>query len=144
MLANGLPSYHYNKLVRRPGLYGWPWFQTIIAFFTQRILRGGPKILLHLAACLVVLIVITRLLPQEVSEAAFGPHSHLWHWTAGIAGYEAENEGLPGGLRIVVFGENDAATPASSGFRAAGQRSWTELLCAEVSRSCCLSEIRPV
>lgn len=131
MIANG-PQY---SLLGRPGLGERFGLHTILAFFSNRVLRGGPKILLNLATCLVALIIITKMLPSRMTDIAFGPtYGGIWHddaKTDKAAGEKEEEVG--GGLRIVVFGQSDIATPAlTAGEEEGSILSWTEVLCAEV------------
>jgi hypothetical protein len=137
MIING-PSHYQYKLPRRPiGLQEKFGFGTFLAFFTTKVIRGGPRILLHLITGVVLFLLVLKLIP----------HGHvrynLWSWhkatiddnSNGAGSGTASDGSVRGGLRIVVFGGHDVATPG----RAPGpeyldvdKRSWTELLCAEV------------
>ncbi|KAK3311988.1 hypothetical protein B0H66DRAFT_486623 [Apodospora peruviana] len=118
----------------------------LFAFFSIRVLRGGPKILLHLAACFAVLILIFRLAPGGLSTVA-SSNFRSWSGTVGEneeATFgridEEEEVGVAGGLRIVVFGEDDVATPARLERNGETRRpGWTELLCHELRCSSYLS-----
>lgn len=131
------------------GPSGWPLgdhtghdhfcLRSLLAFFSNRVLKGGgPRLLLHLALCLVGIILLTRLLPERVSGVTFGSsYSDLVRWKPG--GKEdgqrpASEEEIGGGLRIVVFGENGIAVPARSenGGGSESAKGWTEVLCKEV------------
>lgn len=135
MIINGRSYYQY-KLLRRPvgGTQEQFGFGSFLAFLSARVLRGGPRTLVQLVACLVALVLIVKLLPHR-------PHVSysIWNWQNATAGDQApviEHDGsVPGGLRIVVFGDNDVATP--SHLRDAedvdvDRRSWTKILCEEV------------
>lgn len=105
--------------------------KSLLAFFFNRGARGGPRIFINLAMGMVVLLIIARLMPQRMSESAFGSISqNLW---GAIGGDQFEDDGsVPGGLRIVIFGENDIATPVGFNGEYEGAAPWTEVLCAEV------------
>lgn len=124
----------------------------ILAFFSTRVLRGGPKILLYLATFLVLLLVVTRVLPEHLTGTPFGSkNQHFWNWADGMndgaaqkvpggkanSGGAADGGAGPGSLRVVVFGENDIATPARmQGLADKKHRGWTEVLCEEVCCGC--------
>ncbi|EOO00331.1 hypothetical protein UCRPA7_4249 [Phaeoacremonium minimum UCRPA7] len=133
MIANG-PQY---SLLGRPGLGDRFGLHTILAFFSNRVLRGGPKILLNLATCLVALIIITKLLPSRMTDIAFGPtYGSIWHDDSKTGKGPSEKQDVGGGLRIVVFGESDIATPSLTGSEMDGELlTWTESLCAELGCS---------
>src|SRR5689334_6537915 len=113
----------------------------LFALFSSRVLCGGPRILAYLAACLVVSLFVLRFVSQGLPDAAAGTTKAIWHWSTGETWIEASDrkgddkrmgyrgEGL-GRFRVVVFGEQDVATPSRVGGRKA--TSWTEVLCEEV------------
>ena len=120
-------------------------------FFFHRVTRSGPKLLLYLALLLASLLLLTRCLPTDLSDTIVSSTSHLWEFRPGRTGandgsntalYPGENnahdELAGGGLRIVVFGENDIATSVSVSPDVAGlpnannNTSWTRELCIEV------------
>ncbi len=121
--------------------------RALLTFFSARVLRGGPRILLHLAICLVALLFIIKLMPQGLSDAAFGSLSSgytysFWEWsdedryrhdTAGEATFKGDVYSEVDGLRLVVFGEDDIATPTRSQEGDNSESpSWTQVLCREV------------
>lgn len=107
-----------------------PCFSSLMGFFFNKGVRGGPKIFLNLACVLLVLLVVTRLMPSRVTESALGSIPHdLW---SGISGGKKDDGSVSGGLRIVVFGENDVGTPVGENAEVAGSKSWTEALCSQV------------
>lgn len=113
----------------------------LFAFFSSRVLRGGPRILAYLAACLVVSLLVLKFVSRGLSDAAAGTTKVIWHWSTGETWSEASgreeddkrmgygNDGL-GRFRVVVFGEQDVATPSRVGNNKAV--SWTDVLCEEV------------
>ncbi|KAK1751111.1 hypothetical protein QBC47DRAFT_308576 [Echria macrotheca] len=113
----------------------------LLSFFSKRVLRGGPKIIFYLAACLSISI-LGRLALYEISPVPFGITRVIWPLTGygtdtdpGSAEYETDLEqGLdPGGnLRIVAFGGQDVATPSWTG---EGGDSWTDILCRDLNCS---------
>ncbi|KUI61791.1 hypothetical protein VP1G_08958 [Cytospora mali] len=106
-------------------------FNSLMGFFFNKGVRGGPRILLNLASVLLVLLVIAKLMPSRVAESALGSIPHdLW---SGISGGSTADDGsVPGGLRIVVFGENDLGTPVGRNEEVEGSKSWTQALCAQL------------
>ncbi|KAK0705912.1 hypothetical protein B0T26DRAFT_656510 [Lasiosphaeria miniovina] len=100
----------------------------LLAFFSTRVLRGGPKILLHLAACLVVFILIIRFTTPTAHTAS--PLADVY------AHGGSSKDGSASGLRIVVFGADDIAMPAPvRGLEKETSRAWTEVLCQELKCS---------
>jgi hypothetical protein len=137
-MINGRSYYHF-KLRRRTVGPGEKFdIASFLAFFSGKVLRGRPRALVQLTTCFAVLILLLRILPHRVADG----HYSEWSWGNAQDGDDArksvvddDDGSVPGGLRIVVFGENDVATPARLGRRGtenvAGP-SWTELLCEEV------------
>ncbi|KAK3370766.1 hypothetical protein B0T24DRAFT_299281 [Lasiosphaeria ovina] len=129
----------------------------LLAFFSTRVLRGGPKILLHLAACLAVFILIVRFVPhQGLSAVAAGTTTTIWrgwatdetpdettpaaHTASPLADAYAHGgsskDGSASRLRIVVFGADDIAMPTPvRGLEKETSRGWTEVLCQELECS---------
>jgi len=139
MLTNGFP---YNPLrplkrIRLREARGTRW---LMGFFSSRVLRGGPRLLAYLTGCLVLSFLALRFVSQELSQAAVGTSRAVWHWHTGETWdatsirIDQENalgygeDGL-GNLRIVVFGEQDIATPS---WRDETAPSWTDVLCQQV------------
>lgn len=138
MIING-PSYYQHKLLRRSaGQQEKFGFGSFLAFFSAKVFRGGPKALLQLTACSVALLLLMKLLlSHRLTDVSYSG----WSWRNGKDDDAAQNSGLeddesvPGGLRIVVFGDRDVATPArlqGRGSENVEGQSWTELLCEEV------------
>lgn len=107
-------------------------FQSLLGFFFNKGVRGGPRVLLYLASLLVGLFVFVKLLPQSMTEGALQsiPQS-IWSSQSSEGG-----KGSDGGLRIVVFGEIDIGTPVGANEEVQGSKSWTQALCDEAS--CCV------
>lgn len=104
-------------------------FQAVLGFFFNKGVRGGPRILLNLAAVLVGLFIFLKLLPTRMTESALQriplPKT-VW---SGLT----NGGNRPGGLRIVVFGELDVGTPVGANPEDEDPKSWTEMLCDQVS-----------
>lgn len=115
-----------------------PCIQSLLGFFFNKGVRGGPKIFLNLAAVLLGLLLVIKLMPQRLSDSALNSIPHdLWtgeaQETLQTDDGGAEDGSIPGGLRIVVFGENDIGTPIGQDEEVEGSKSWTEALCVQVS-----------
>ena len=59
------------------------WFEllgirTIVIFFSHRLLRGGSRLLFQVTACIVLLFIITKSLPQHALGSRY---THLVPWT---------------------------------------------------------------
>lgn len=104
-------------------------FQALLGFFFNKGVRGGPRVLLNLAAVLVGLFIFVKLLPASMTESAL--HSIPIPQTV-WSGLSLGNN-RPGGLRIVVFGELDIGTPVGANPEDEDPKSWTEMLCDQVS-----------
>lgn len=109
-----------------------PCIQSLLGFFFNKGVRGGPKIFLNLAAVLFALLLVIKLMPQRMSDSALNSIPHDL-WTGEAEEVVEEDESTPGGLRLVVFGENDIGTPIGQDEEFEGSKSWTEALCAQVS-----------
>src|SRR3569833_1010617 len=136
MIANG-PSHR----AWGPMLYEKLGLRALLSFFSNRVVRGGPRLLFHLALCLLAIILLTRYLPERLSDGAFAStYSSIWHWNGETqkggrpSALPPANTTLGGGLRIVVFGETDIATPSRGGAGDGGsaRTGWTEELCKQV------------
>lgn len=105
-------------------------FQSLLGFFFNKGVRGGPRVLLNLAGVLVALILFVKLLPQRMTEGALQslPQSV---WPSTIT--PQVEQGTPGGLRIVVFGEIDIGTPVGADAEMPDAMTWTQALCDQVS-----------
>lgn len=109
-------------------------FQSLLGFFFNKGVRGGPKVLLNLAGVLLALIIFVKLLPQHMTESALSslPQS-VW------SSVGSQDDSVAGGLRIVVFGENDIGTPVGMQPEYEDAQSWTQALCEEVCLPCTIS-----
>lgn len=85
---------------------------------------------------LATLLVLSRGFGEDLSS------NDLFRWSDnqsednkdGQAHYEFQSQQDSGGLRVVVFGEDDVATPAwTQGEKEMRSPGWTELMCREVS-----------
>ncbi|RCI14173.1 hypothetical protein L249_6070 [Ophiocordyceps polyrhachis-furcata BCC 54312] len=96
-----------------------PGIKALLAFATQRIMRGGARSLVLFAAMLLVVPALMRLSPTS------------WHpsWNRSQATGDS--------LRIVVFGSQDLLGSAS------GRPTWTKQLCIELGCSSYVSLVPP-
>ncbi|EPE07920.1 hypothetical protein F503_00642 [Ophiostoma piceae UAMH 11346] len=137
-------------------------------FFFHRVTRSGPRLLLYLALLLASSLLVTKLLPTGISDSIATSTGHLWKLRPGLGG-SGSNSGsgssrvvLPpgenneydalagGGLRIVVFGENDIATsmlqniPSNIVLGSSNGTTWTRELCTELGCTTYLSYVPEV
>ncbi|KAK3396873.1 hypothetical protein B0T20DRAFT_508091 [Sordaria brevicollis] len=127
-------------------------FQEFLSFFSSRVLHRGPRILLQLifgsTLIFATLLVIRRGFGDGLSS------SNPFKWTADDEStnvvkddklhYEFLSPQNPGGLRMVVFGGDDVATPAwTRGEKEMRREGWTEVMCRELKCSHYLSFIPP-
>ncbi|KAK0614413.1 hypothetical protein B0T14DRAFT_499683 [Immersiella caudata] len=146
MLANGFPYSPLKRTrLRERGL------RCVTAFFSGRVLRGAPRLLIYLVACLIISFLVLRFVSQELSQAAAETSKAVWHWHTGESWdasrirIDQENflgygeDGL-GNFRIVVFGEQDVATPSRkrTGEKVPG---WTDVMCRELHCSTYMSYV---
>ncbi|PSR76975.1 hypothetical protein BD289DRAFT_486676 [Coniella lustricola] len=105
-------------------------FQSLMGFFFNKGVRGGPRILLNLAAVIFGLFVFVKLLPQRVTQNALNSIPISW---SPLSDYNEANDAsdgsVSGGLRIVVFGELDVGTPVGVDLESENAQSWTQALC---------------
>jgi hypothetical protein len=129
MIRDPLSLEHYGGRQRK----GWQengW--TLARFFMNRLSRGGPRILLILTLCLILLG--TCMIPHALLEILFGRrHIRYFTWPAWTQSSDVSEEG--GGLRVVVFGSPDVATSATFSSNDEAGKSWTEILCEQVRLS---------
>ena len=134
---------------RRSSSYGATAF---LNFFFHRVTRSGPRLLLYLALLLASSLLVTKLLPIGISDSIATSTAHLWKLRPGLGGSGSNSgSGSPrvvqppgenneydalagGGLRIVVFGENDIATSNNG-------TTWTRELCIELGCTTYLSYV---
>ncbi|KAI3390532.1 hypothetical protein diail_9270, partial [Diaporthe ilicicola] len=108
-----------------------PCIQSLLGFFFNKGVRGGPKIFLNLAAVLFALLLVIKLMQQRLSDGALNSIPHdLWN---GVS--KEEDDSTPGGLRLVVFGENELGTPVGQDEEVEGSVTWTEAVCAQLECS---------
>ncbi|KAF3766182.1 hypothetical protein M406DRAFT_257279 [Cryphonectria parasitica EP155] len=100
-----------------------------MGFFFNKGVRGGPRVLLNLAAVLFALFVFVKLLPQRMTQSALSSIPISWSALSG----HADDGSVPGGLRIVVFGELDVGTPVGEDEEVKGAQTWTQALCDQLS-----------
>lgn len=136
-MLNGPSQYKYFLLRRPVGMQDKFDWTVVLAFFSTKVVRGGPRTIVHLTTCLALLLLLIKLLPHRLTDV----NQSLWGWQDAdedLRSGEESDGSVPGGLRIVVFGENDIASPArlsGRGIVGTDSRSWTEVLCQEV---CCI------
>lgn len=103
---------------------------SLLGFVFNKGVRRGPRVLLNLAAVLMALIIVVKLLPSHMTQTALQsipiPQSVWSSLTNG------NDDSVPGGLRIVVFGEIDIGTPVAPDDEMAESKTWTEALCEKV------------
>ncbi|KAI0137512.1 hypothetical protein BJ170DRAFT_64708 [Xylariales sp. AK1849] len=104
----------------------------LFAFLSAKAVRGGPRLLPQIAICVSILLILTRLLPTRLTDIAFGSsYTKILKWKP-TEDYEDGSVG--GGLRIVVFGGGDIATPNKAPEEQSWNQdtSWTEILCQQL------------
>lgn len=140
MIANGSP-YGLPTSPNGTRYFGWPRVHALLAWLSTRVLRGGPRLLLQVTACILVIYLVTTTLPQRASDIAFGKgYDALWKWAGRrTGGRPAVDDGsVAGGLRVVVFGASDMAT-IPDGDDATGETTWSEVMCTELDCSTYIS-----
>ncbi|KAK1774394.1 hypothetical protein QBC45DRAFT_43473 [Copromyces sp. CBS 386.78] len=125
-------------------------FQTFVSFFSARVLHRGPRVLLQLIIAstmiLATLLAIRRGFTEDLSSSDLFPWSETESEDIKDENvhYEFQSQQHPGGLRVVVFGEDDVATPAwTRGEKEMRSPGWTEVMCEELKCSHYLSFIPP-
>ncbi len=134
MSLPGLPYHHYGLHAHRHPRHERVSWHALLGFFSHRVLLGGPRLLFHLALFLLGLTLLTRLLPESMSDAALGfTYGNIWRLSSALRGSGPYGAGAGGRFRIVVFGEMDVASPSSmDDAGVTEQSSWTEVLCSQV------------
>lgn len=104
---------------------------------------------MYLAVSLFVSLLGATSLSRRLSEETIGIVQPSWYWSKGqiwaatksaAKNGKTEEQGRDdeGGLRIVVFGGRDIATPDSAGQEGKNNKpGWTEILCQEVRKNSC-------
>ncbi|KAI1802312.1 hypothetical protein F4811DRAFT_563298 [Daldinia bambusicola] len=104
--------------------------KAIVAIGTSKILRGGSRLLPQIAVGITVLLFGSYLWSSHFASLALNSnYIKVLKWQ------EDESEGnVAGGLRIVVFGGGDVATPSRVSWQVNGPTaSWTEILCLQLN-----------
>ena len=122
----------------------------LIALVPSRFLRSGPRTIAHLTACVAFVILIIKILSLPEStivrqKTLATTPSKTWVWTTeveiatgGISRISTtkDDSSSQKGLRIVVFGQDDAATPGRTTTTIWGATTrmpaWTDIMCDEV------------
>jgi hypothetical protein len=109
---------------------------SFLTFYVSRVWRSGPRFALQVGVIIATLVYVSGLLPQRLADVTFGQvYSDLVRWS-----FTPDDGSVGGGIRIVVFGSPDIATPVTlerNGKKAPARKSWTELLCEEVGSTLC-------
>jgi hypothetical protein len=107
--------------------------RSLLAFVSHRVVRGTPRLFVHLALACLGLLVVSSILPERALEVLFGStYARAWQRSGVYGSAEVEEEGL----RIVVFGENDLLSPSDSTAPwALPPQTWTDVLCEEVGQT---------
>ncbi|KAJ4413771.1 hypothetical protein N0V85_003435 [Neurospora sp. IMI 360204] len=121
--------------------------QVLLSFFSARVLHRGPRLLLQLIVgstlVFATLLVIRRAFDENLSS------NDLFRYESEDikdekVHYEFQSQQHAGGLRVIVFGEDDVATPAwTRGEKEMRSSGWTEVMCQELNCSHYLSFIPP-
>lgn len=105
-------------------------FKTLLGFLSTRVLRGGSRLVIQLIVAGFGLVLLGNLFTSPSSDLIIA--GSKWSWSPfGSSRSDADvGNGQPGGLRLIVFGSPDIATPSNGKGNGKG---WTEMLCEEVS-----------
>lgn len=101
------------------------------AFNTSKLLRSSSRHLPQITVIVTILLFGAYLWSSHLVGRSLSPeYEKVLNWKDG----EIENKDTGGGLRIVVFGGGDIATPSRASWQVGGPNtSWTEILCRQVS-----------
>jgi hypothetical protein len=133
-MINGLPYYHFHLRRQAIGPQDRFGLGSFLAFFSTRVLRSGPRGLIQVTTGFVLLVLALKILSHRTPYSAWSWQKPLLNNNPGDL-VEEDDGSVAGGLRIVVFGEKDVATPGPLEYGVAEDvqaRSWTERLCEEV------------
>ncbi|KAI0843663.1 hypothetical protein F5Y06DRAFT_302752 [Hypoxylon sp. FL0890] len=113
--------------------------RTIVAFSTAKVLRGGSRLLPQIAVGATTLLFGSYLWSSHFASRSLGPnYNRIVEWEAG----ESENGHVGGGLRVVVFGGGDIATPSRASWQIGGPNAgWTDILCLQLDCNTYLSYV---
>ncbi|OTA90630.1 hypothetical protein M434DRAFT_33487 [Hypoxylon sp. CO27-5] len=105
--------------------------KTLVTISTAKVLRGGSRLLPQIAVGLTTLLLGAYLWSSHYASRALSPdYTRVVDWKPG----EGENSHVGGGLRIVVFGGGDIATPSKASWQIKGPNAdWTDILCLQAS-----------
>lgn len=106
-----------DSLLSRLGL------RTVLLFCSNRVWRGGPRLLAQILGLILAILVIFRLLPEYLGGSFQRGYNNIFTWSS----VEPDR---PVDLRIVVFGSPDLAGSAVDNTEK--RTTWTEQLCREV------------
>lgn len=98
--------------------------KAVLVFCSNRVLRGGPRVILQVLAFILTIFILVHLLPERLGGGGFS-YKNILTWKSPSA-HAAD-------LRIVVFGSPDVAGSAVDSKQK--RTTWTEQLCREV-RTC--------
>ncbi|KAK4221877.1 hypothetical protein QBC38DRAFT_491158 [Podospora fimiseda] len=113
----------------------------------SRFFRGGPKTVIHFTAifAFIFLMIKTKSLSASSSTVFLAQSSpRTWQWTTEVKVVSnLHTQDNPNGLRIVVFGQDDAATPGrmTTVLNGARMPAWTDVMCDELNCDTLLSFI---
>ncbi|KAI2617486.1 hypothetical protein GGR54DRAFT_648985 [Hypoxylon sp. NC1633] len=98
---------------------------------TAKLLRGSPRLLPQIAVGVTTLLFGAYLWSSKLAGHTSSPsHTNIMKWELG----KPVNGSRDGGLRIVVFGGGDVATPPKASKLLGGPNAgWTDILCQQAS-----------
>ncbi|KAI8960884.1 hypothetical protein F5Y11DRAFT_250185 [Daldinia sp. FL1419] len=106
-------------------------WKAIVTLRTAKMLRGGSRLFPQIAAGVTLLFFGSYLwsLHFAVRSLSSG-HTRILKWNED----ESEERNFGGGLRIVVFGGGDIATPSRASWKRGGPNAaWTDILCLQLN-----------
>lgn len=108
-------------------------FNALYVISSREVFRRGPRLLLKLAFGVAFYVSVTYYIwySAQISTMAFGS-TQANHADTNMGNNIAQGN-VTGGLRMVVFGGGDVATPTHSSIDGSGQGyAWTEVMCRKV------------
>ncbi|KAF3071169.1 hypothetical protein GL218_00225 [Daldinia childiae] len=111
--------------------------KAIVTIGTTKMLRGGSRLLPQMAVGVTLLLFGSYLWSSHfASHALNSDYTRILKWK----GDEPEETNFGGGLRIVVFGGGDIATPSRASWQLGGPNvAWTDILCLQLNCNAYLS-----
>lgn len=105
--------------------------KAIVTIGTTKMLRGGSRLFPQMAVVVTLLLFGSYLWSSHLaSHALNSDYARVLKWK----GDEPEERNFGGGLRIVVFGGGDIATPSRASWQLGGPNvAWTDILCLQAS-----------